>query len=44
MNAPARLAAFVAALIVVFAGGWVIGAAVGPFHDSPPPTHTDHTR
>lgn len=42
MNALTRLAAFAVALLVVFAAGWGIGAAVGPIGDEPTPvTHTD---
>lgn len=44
MNVVARLTAFVAALIVVFAGGWALGTAVGPFGEPTPPSHSEHTR
>jgi hypothetical protein len=39
VNAPARLAAYAAALAVVFAAGLGIGHAVGPEPDEAPPVH-----
>ena len=44
MNPLPKLAAFAALLAAVFAGGLAIGAAAGPFDDTPPPpVHREHT-
>lgn len=45
MSTAARLAAFAAALAVIFIGGWAAGAALGPFGspEQPAPAHTEHT-
>lgn len=39
MNPAAKLAAFAVALALVFGGGAVLGAAVGPDDSTPAPTH-----
>lgn len=41
MTAPARLAAFGAALAVLFGGGALAGAAIGPDRDEPRTAHAD---
>ena len=43
MNPVTKLAAFALALLAVFGGGLVLGAAAGPFGDDDPPAHAEHT-
>ena len=43
MSAPIKLAAFAAALAVLFGGGAVAGGAVGPDREGPRAAHADTT-
>ncbi len=42
MRAPLKLALFAVSLAVVFLVAFGVGAAVGPFGESPSPDHSRH--
>ena len=44
MNAPAKLGVYALLLAACLAGGYGVGAAVGPADDAPPTTATDPAR
>ena len=41
MNTTSKLAAFALALVVLFGGGYALGAAIGPFEDDAPAEHQE---